>query len=381
MDRRPERSSCCCAGPKRPAAVRGAQVRRAAVIGAGAVGCATAGYLARQGLEVTVQDVQESLVAPLREAGAVRLAGVLEGAAPLVLATTDAAEAVAGAQLVVTAVPASAHEAVARSVAPHLSDGAVVLLQPGATLSAVAFMHAARQAGLTAEVTPVETLNAIFTARLSAPGAVDVFAVKRTVSYAALPSDRTAAAGRVLEPLFPSLTPAGSVLEVSLHNMNAIMHPPVTLCNLGPIDRGQPFLFYKDGGTPHVMELVEGADADRLALCKELGVEAHSVKQWYQRVYGLDQPTLYDRIQACTPYDTIAGPVSIDTRLMLEDIPTGLVPYCSLGDAVGLPLPTLRSLVTLASVLYARDFGAEGRTLANLGLGNLDRAGLIKRLG
>jgi len=356
-------------------------VVRAAVIGAGAVGCATAGYLVRQGLEVTIQDVQESLIAPLRERGAVRLHGVLEGEASLALATTDGAEAVAGAQLVVTAVPASAHAAVARSVAPHLSDGAVVLLQPGATLSAVAFMHAAGQAGLSVDVTPVETLNAIFTARLRSPGTVDLFAIKRTVSYAALPSGRTAAAGRVLEPLFPCLTKAGSVLEVSLHNMNAIMHPPVTLCNFGPIDRGLPFLFYKDGGTPHVMALVEGADADRRALCEALGVQPHSVRQWYEQVYGLDQPTLYDQIQACTPYDTIDGPTSIDTRLMLEDIPTGLVPYCSLGEVVGLELPTLRSLVRLACALYGRDFWAEGRTLASFGLDGLDRAALIKHLG
>jgi opine dehydrogenase len=328
----------------------GPAVRRAAVIGAGAVGCATAGHLVRQGVEVIIQDVQEGLVALLREAGGVRLSGVLEGVAPRALATTDAAEAVAGAQLVVTAVPASAHAAVARAVAPHLAEGAVVLLQPGATLSAVAFLHAAHQAGLVADVTPVETLNAIFTARLRAPGAVDIFAVKRTVSYAALPSDRTAAAGRILEPLFPCLEPASSVLEVSLHNMNAIMHPPVALCNVGPIDRAEPFLFYKDGGTPHVMELVKGADADRLALCEALGVEAHSVRQWYEQVYGLDQPTLY-------------------------------VPYCSLGEVVGLALPTLRSLVILAGALYGRDFWAEGRTLASLGLGGLDRAGLLQRLG
>lgn len=358
-------------------------VRRAAVIGAGAVGCATAGYLAQQGLQVSIQDISEALIAPLRDSGGVRLTGVLEGLAPLALATTDTGEAVAGAELVVTAVPASAHAAVARAAAPHLADGCVVVLQPGATLSAVEFLHVASEGGLVADVTPVETLNAIFTARLRAPGAVEVFAIKRTVSYAALPAARTPAAGRVLEPLFDCLRPArsGSVLEISLHNMNAIMHPPVMLCNLGPIDRGQPFRFYFDGGTPAVMDLVEGADAERLALCKALGLVSHSVREWYQRVYGLDQPTLYERIQACTPYATIAAPSSLDTRLLLEDIPTGLVPYCSLGEAVGLELPTLRSLATLAGVFYDRDFFATGRTLANLGLAHLDRAALLERLG
>lgn len=358
-------------------------VRRAAVIGAGAVGCATAGYLVQQGLEVAVQDVQESLIAPLREAGGVQLSGVIEGLAPLALATTDAAEAVAGAELVVTAVPASAHAAVARASAAHLAPGAVVMLQPGATLSAVEFLHVAGQSGLATDFTPVETLNAIFTARLRAPGDVEVFAIKHTVPYAALPAARTPAAGGVIEPLFDCLTPArsGSVLEISLHNMNAIMHPPVTLCNLGPIDRAEPFRFYFDGGTPAVMDLVEGADAERLALCQAFGVESHSVRDWYERVYGLDQPTLYERIQACTPYATIAAPTSLDTRLLLEDIPTGLVPYCSLGEAVGLALPTLHSLATLAGVLYDRDFFTTGRTLANLGLANLDRTALLQRLG
>ncbi len=361
------------------------EVRRAAVIGAGAVGCATAAHLARQGVSVSVQDVAARLVAPLEEAGGVRHRGALcaggEELAPLALATTDAAEAVEGAELVVTAVPASAHEAVARAVAPHLAEGALVLLQPGATLSAVAFVHAARGAGVATDVIPVETLNAIFTARLSEPGKVEVFAVKRRVSYAALPSARTAEAGQLLEPLFSCLTPAASVLDVSLHNMNAIMHPPVTLLNAGPIDRGESFLFYFEGATPAVMTLVEGADAERLALCAALGVDGRSVAEWYELAYGLAHPTLHGRVQACAPYATIVAPTSLDTRLLLEDIPTGLVAYCSMGEALGLELPTLRAIITLAETLCGRSFWESGRTLGRLGLGGLDGAGLLRALG
>ncbi len=44
-------------------------LRRACVIGAGPIGCATAAHLVRQGLEVTICDVDASKVAPLASTG------------------------------------------------------------------------------------------------------------------------------------------------------------------------------------------------------------------------------------------------------------------------------------------------------------------------
>ena len=352
-------------------------VRRAAVIGAGPVGCATAAHLSRQGLEVTISDVLPAMIKPLRERLSVRCHGVMEGEVPLVSATTDLAEAVEGAELVVAAVPASSHEAVAEAVAGHLMPGAIVLLQPGATLSAVAFMHTLRQVGAGTDVTPVETLNAIFTARMEGPGEVNIFAIKHRIGYAALPARRTAGAGALLEPLFSCLTPMRSVLEISASNMNAVMHPPVTLLNAGRIDSAVPFLFYKEGGTPAVIQLVEAVDRERLALLEALGFSGPSMREWFNEVYGLEATTLYEGIQANRPYDTIKAPTSLDTRLLLEDIPTGLVPYCSLADALGVRVPVMRALVRVCGVLYERDFFAQGRTLANLGLGELTPTELL----
>ena len=94
-------------------------IHKAAVIGAGPIGCATAGVLASHGLAVAISDVSHEAIAPIRRAGKVRLQGVLRLEAPIGRATTDLARALTGAGLVVSAVPASAHEALARRAAAH----------------------------------------------------------------------------------------------------------------------------------------------------------------------------------------------------------------------------------------------------------------------
>jgi opine dehydrogenase len=354
---------------------------RAAVIGAGPIGCATAGALAHRGIHVSIYDVAPAAIEPIRARGTVRLVGALEYEAPVTRATTDIEEAISGAAFVITCVPASVHEAVAAAAAPHLSDGTLLLIQPGQTLASVAFLHAARAAGFAGDITPVETLSALFAATLVEPGTVDVHGVKQWVPYAALPAARTPAAGAALEPLFETLTPWGSTLEIGLHNPNAVMHPPVTLLNTGIIDRAAPFRFYAEGATPKVMELVEASDRERLAVLDALGLPGMSLNEWLDRAYGYGRPTLYETTRDNVPYHNIPGPASMNTRLLLEDVPTGLVPFCSIGAAAGVETPVMRAIVRVVSVLYGVDFFETGHTLERLGLGGLDKSGVLAEIG
>ena len=362
---------------------RSAMPRRVAVIGAGPIGAATAAWLARQGKQVLLHDVDAARIEPLRQRGAVRVEGpVISGDFPIWRASTDLADILPGVDLVILAVPASAHEAVARAAAPHLQDGAIVMIQPGATLSALAFTHALAQAAFQGHVTPVETLNALFICRPgSEPGAVALLAVKHNVKFAALPAWRTSAMGSILRPLFDFLVPAGSTLEVSLQNPNGTLHPVVTLLNAGQIDRGERFLYYTQGSTPYAIHMVEAVDAERVAIAQAYGVPWRSVQQWYQDVYGIFEPDLYHTLQAMEPYRTITAPPSMQTRLILEDIPTGMVAFASLAQAVGLDVPLMRAFVHICGVIYGRDFWAEGRSLQRYGYGHLDREGVIGLLG
>ena len=67
----------------------------------------------------------------------------------------------------------------------------------------------------------------------------------------------------------------------------------------------------------------------------------------------------------------------LNTRYVTEDVPYALVLASSLGVATGVPTPVVDGLVAISSAMLGRDFRAEGRTLASLGLDGLDVTGLV----
>ena len=356
---------------------------RVAVIGAGPVGLATAAHLAGAGFEVAVHDIDSEVVAPLQRRGHIELEGIsmLAGASPVALATTDLATALAGARLVVLAIPASAHEAFARAAAPYLTQDMLLLIQPGQTLSAVAIVRAARAAGCQADFLPIETLSTLFTGRLASPGRVTVLGIKQNVRYAAWPASRSSEASSFLEGIFPALQPCSSVLEVGLHNANAVMHPPIALLNIGLIDSGGGFRFYVEGGSPAVMRLVDGVERERLSILEVLKIPCRTMLDWYEEAYGVRFDDLHQVVQRLPAYRSIEGPATVQTRLLLEDVPTGLVPWCSIAEVAGVEAPIMRSLVDVCSALYRRDFWREGRTLDRLGLTCRNVEELLRQVG
>ncbi len=361
-------------------------IRTACIIGAGPIGCASAAWLSRQGLEVRICDLDASKVAPLASDGTnggkvVIRGGVMDGEDAIASASTNLGEVLPGADLVVMAVPGDACEPVARAAAAHLKDGVVVLFQPGQTFSSMAFLNAARWSGFEGEITPVETVSTIFTGRLAEPGVAEIYAIKRWIAFAAFPAARTAALAPTLQRLLPSLVPVSSVLETSLCNFNAVVHPPVVMLNAAPIDSHRPFLFYRDGVTPAVVRLIAAFDFERQALMRALGISGESLLSWFNKVYQLDSPSLVHAFRTNEPYATIHAPTSLHTRLLLEDLPTGLVPLIDLADRVGVPVPAMKGTLALANTILDTDFTAQGRTLDTIGLGHLDKDGLRSLLG
>ena len=61
---------------------------------------------------------------------------------------------------------------------------------------------------------------------------------------------------------------------------------------------------------------------------------------------------------------SIMAPAVLDSRLVVEDVPMGLVPIAELGRAAGVPTPIMDAVITLCGALVKRDFRKEGRTLS-----------------
>ncbi len=356
---------------------------RVSVLGAGNGGCAIAADLLRRGVTCTLFDMPTfaATLAPIREAGSLRLTGVLGEttvAAPSV--TTDIGEAVDGADVLVVAVPAFAQAAFADAMAPHLSSGQVVVLTPGSTGGALAVAEALRGAGALDGVTVAETMSLPFACRKSDPITVHVAGVKHDLPVAAFPATGTRAASERLAEVFPGgVAPAANVLETSLNNMNATAHPVPVVLNAGWIETtAGDFRFYADGVSPAVARVMDRLDDDRLELVAALGLPRVPATEWDRRMYGLTGATTYELNRDSWVHRDIRAPRELRTRYLLEDVPFGLVPIASIAHELGIPTPTIDLVVDLASLLADEDLRAAGRSAASLGLAGLDADGMIR---
>jgi len=353
-----------------------------AVFGAGHSGFGLAGDLALRGFAVHLCEHPDfaTAIEPVQRAGGIAVRGATgEGHARVALATTDAAAALDGVALAFVVVPAYAHAAMARLLAPHVRAGLAVVLMPGNAGGALAFRHALRAAG--APPIPVaEASSFIFACKKEGPGGVWIRGVKRGLPVGVLPAESTDAVMALLHPLYPELVAAGDVLETSLANANHVAHPPALLLNVARIEaQGGDFSFFHEGMTPSVARLTEAVDAERMAVVAALGYAPESTLEQLTRFYG-DQgfggATYYEAVHTTPVHGAARAPSSIDHRYFTEDLPFGLVPVAAIGAALGIPMPVTNGLIDVVGALSGTDFRAGGRTLEALGLVGMDAAAM-----
>jgi len=339
------------------------------VIGAGGGAQAMAAHLSLMGMEVNLYNRSQERIDAVQKNHGVQLSGVLNGFGKLNKISTDIAECLEGAEIIMVVVPASAHKDIARECAPHLKDGQVIVLNPGRTFGAFEFIHTLKNIGLTADITVAETQTILHTCRPKSGCEVEIFALKEKVPFAALPSNRTARVLESVQGLFPQFVAAASTLETGLNNVGAILHPVPTLLNAGWIESPRTaFKYYYEAITPTIARFLEKIDRERLALAEAMDVPAVSTCDWLGEVYGARGDCLYDALQKNDKYALIDAPATLQHRYIFEDVATGLVPMASLGKAINIPTPHINLVIELASSLLGTDFRKEGRTMENMGV-------------
>lgn len=351
-------------------AVAGAAARpRFAVVGAGHGGLALAGVLGMMGFPVRLLNRSPGRVAPVAELGGIEIEGQLQGFGEVDAATTSAAEALSGAEIVMVVVPASAHRDVARQLAPHLTPAQVVVLNPGRTGGTLEFLATLRDAGWRGKTTVAEAQTFLFASRAVGPARARIVGIKRAVPVAAVPARRTAEVVSKLNGAFPQFVAAQSLWETSLHNLGAVFHPPLTVLNAARIEStGGDFDYYHQGITPAVSAVLEAVDSERVEVARALGVNVPTAREWLFSAYGAGGASLYEAVLNNEGYRGIRAPADLSHRYIFEDVPCSLVPIASLGDMLGVPTPTVKNIVHLASLLHGVDYWACGRTVERLGL-------------
>ena len=339
------------------------------IIGAGNGGKAIAGDMALAGHNCRLfefPEYSENIDAVIAQGG-IHVTGIARtGFAKLMTATTDLAEAVSGASVIMVSTQALTHTRTARQLAPLLRDGQTVVLWPGSG-GTLEFRRIWDEMGFDKKVLLAEGVTFPYCCRsLAGPGTVNIHRVDGpNMLFAALPATDTAAAIKAMEGTYANaVKPAKSILEPALYNVNIIVHPVGALLNMGRIEYSKgEFYMYKEGITPSVKKVVYEMDKERSALFSSLGYKPYTYDEVFADSFNM---SVQDFAKTSSK-----GPFSMQDRYVTEDIPMGTTLTVSLARRAGVPTPTYDTMIHLASVVNDTDFYSIGRNLENLGLSDL----------
>ena len=339
-----------------------------AVIGAGNGGQAIVGYIAMQGHKVSIFDIDTDKIDAIKKLGGIQLTGCINGFGEIDCPTIDIQEAVTGADIVMVTTVANAHRIVAKSIAPYVTNGMVIILNPGRTCGALVFKQALRECNVTCKYYLGEAQTLVYACRIIENGYVNVIGIKDEVFLSGLPASDTNVILAKINSIYPCFTKADNVLLTSLENIGAMFHPCVCLFNAATIERKNEFWFYRDM-TERVAKFIEKVDQERIAVGKAYGIDLLSVTEWIKFAYkDTLGNTLCERLKNNPAYHDIKAPGTIYTRQLTEDIPTGVLPIMELGKAANVDTPLLSSIVSIIESLLDMDLHTNGRSLKNLGL-------------
>ena len=347
---------------------------RLAVLGGSHGGFTTAADLALAGHRVRLWARSKEALGPLLDEPTLMLfAEGRQGSARLDRATTDLAEAVEGAEVLIAPLPATSHDELATRLAPHVNERQIVLLTPG-TLGSLALARGLARAGGSMPGALAETGTLPYLTRKTGPAEVRAAVRAANLPTGVFPASRTDAVLARLAELFPAMRRCADALDVALTNAGPVIHPPLVLLNTGPIDGGR-FDIHAAGTTPRVRRLIEAVDGERVA----------TRTGWRYAAPHYELETYYDERRAAAGLygggakaKLVASglwseSLTFEHRYVTEDVVLGLSLLESAARAAGVATPATTGLLLVFGVLLGRELSGDGRALEHLGLGDLSR--------
>ncbi len=343
-----------------------------AILGAGSVALASACWLGKEGNEVRIWSALEDERRALAAAGELKFHGIATGSVA-VKVCDDAATCITGADVVMIAAPAFAHDELIAAAVPHIDKSQMVVLHPVTGLSSLLLSKALAERGTRALIADLST--SLFTTRREGLTTVKLLKIKAQIDVATLPASRGQEAADILSRLFgPRFRVETNVLAISLNNHNPIYHVGPMLCNLSRAEREEQSTYW-DWITPGVARVVRLLDDERLKVVRHYGTTEVTVDDYFREAHGVEADSLPGIFPLISK--KLGGPIGpngFNHRFVVEDVPFGLVFFWSLGQAAGIEMPYTHSMIQLTSGIWERDFVKEGRTLERLGLSGMPPA-------
>ena len=385
-----------------------------AILGCGCVGKTMAGDCALAGQEVRIWE-QEAFKKNFNniERTGIKLTGnqfsyygfERRGVGYVSMASTNMAEVVKGAGIIIIATVAMAHESICRELVPLLEDGQVVHFFPdncgtfvmrkvmremnfnkdvivGAWYTAPYGVRIVRRGGVTTNECKVE--DRITTIRGAALPATDTDDFIASADYiAALDAIRTG----------DGFVKGNTVIDVNLSNVNPVIHVPGTVLGAAVMQNfdtvlGQDkknYSLYGFALCPAIAEVQAVFWEEEKALAKAMNVGLCTVnyEDFFSRttMYGKEYMGPDFAVPFEEKYENFYGdgPFDLENRYITEDVPVGCFLIQQLGKKYNVPTPTVDAMIYLANIMIKRDLIAGSKyTLDYLEIGHMNDEQLQK---
>ena len=351
-----------------------------AIVGAGNGGKALAGHIATKGHHVSLFEGLEPSEAflQLSKEKEIFLEGDIKSRGNLNRVTTSMEEAVVDADVILVVVPAFAHGPIFSKLIPLLKDVHRIVLIPGnfGSLLLRKMMH---EMGINRKVSISETASLPYACRATSYNTVMIHKAKKALKIATYPVKANREIKDIMNTIAKIFIPGKNALEVSLDNINCVLHPLPVLLNIGAIEKNpETFSHYLDGITPLISEKITRMDEERIAIGTAYSLNLVSTLNQLKIYYGKnDSKDIYGYVNSNqSPYKDMIGD-SLYSRYITEDVPYVVVPTMLLGEKVGIKAPLFKLCVDLASELHSKDYVESGHNLTNLGIADMGRNQLL----
>lgn len=353
---------------------------RIAVCGSGNAGTAIAADCAFMGFEVNLFELPalEGQLQPIRDAGGIVITDTSEsvsgktGFVPLNRITSDPAEAVGGADVIMITVPAMYHTVFFDAIAPHLRDGQIILFN---TAYWACLRHVNRLSSLGAKVILAESNIMPYASQRDRGNAVHITRFKRRFRVAAFPGRESEHVYQVVRQIYRQFEKVETVLDIDVASGG---NPPLTAPMAIPM-AGLYFDRFRGGklgamATSPGSRLLNAFDADRQRLAEFVGSTCFEREiDWFCDTYGYSGD---DMALIMRKSDTIDWYATSDyvKQLIDEDLLYCYVPMVRFAASLGVELAATRGMVDVLGAMLQMDYWGQGPQLEDLGIAGMDLA-------
>ncbi|WP_188074570.1 NAD/NADP octopine/nopaline dehydrogenase family protein [Pusillimonas sp. ANT_WB101] len=326
------------------------------VIGAGAVGCATATYIAEQGRDVaiwsptgkrlSIVNEKEVEFTVTRQAGnkLVRVQGLI------------GKDEIRKYPTVIVCLPATAYRTVFEDIVEHLVSGQTVIISGALSLSPVWLYELGRRHGV--ELCVVGWGTTLTTAHFLADGVLYMNSPRDVIPmFPVGTKDNGKLAYELCVNIFGRrFLLTATLLEATLSNINPIAHAAEVIPNLTRMEKAEDWPLFGNFLSAGA-RLASALDDERLAIASAFDIRLRTLAEHYRNSYHVEGNTLADVVaQIESTGQGPSGPTTIMHRYILEDMPFGLAVFEKLAQACNVSVPAISACLTLLNIFYSQDF-------------------------